>query len=339
MISRETSSEIDDHAAQWAARVDRSPLSSEEQRNLEIWLAGDSRRVGAYAMARAALVRVDAARALGADYDPEQFIAGAAQNDNGAGWLSRRRLLGMSASVLAVAGAGLVGMNLLGGRRYSTTTGGMLRVSLEDGSIVNLNTESTLEVRFDGQQRTVFLRAGEALFEVARDRARPFVVMAGETGVRAVGTSFTVRREADKRVAVVVSEGEVEVTQRGIDVPAVRLTENMMAQADPEAVVPIETSTIDQGAVARRLFWREGKIGFSDTTLGEASAEFARYSDIRIVIPETQVAEQRVTGLFTATDPAGFADAAAASLGLKVQHSGNIIRILAQTSAMHPRDL
>lgn len=298
---------------------------------MEDWLAGDSRRIGAYAMARAALVRVDAARALGADYDPRQFIDTVAENDNNGGWLTRRRLLGMSAGAIAVAGAGVVGMSLLGSKRYSTTTGGMLRVALGDGSIVNINTASTLDVRFDGQQRTVILRAGEALFDVAHDKQRPFVVMAGDTGVRAVGTSFTVRREADKRVAVVVSEGEVEVTQRGVDVAPVRLTENMMAQANPEAAIPIEARTIDQRAVERRLFWREGKIGFSDATLDEASAEFARYSDVRIVIPDTQVAEQRVTGLFTATDPAGFADAAAASLGLKVRHSGNIIRITAST--------
>lgn len=338
MPNRETSAEIEEQAARWAARLDRAPLTDEEQAALDAWLAGDTRRVGAYAMARAALARVDVARALGAGYDPDHFLSQAAlaplsdediAEDRAHSGITRRRMLRMTASAVAAAGIGAVGLDLLlRGHRYSTATGEMLRVALDDGSIVNLNTASSIEVQFSEGQRTVVLRSGEALFDVAKDKARPFVVVAGKTNVRAVGTSFTVRRDDDVRVDVVVNEGIVEVAQANAKAPPVRLTENMQAKADPHAAVPIAAAEIDPDAVQRQLFWREGKIGFSDATLGEAAAEFARYSDEHILIPDARIAEQRITGLFIATDPRGFARAAASSLGLDVREQGNSISIV-----------
>jgi len=348
MSNRETSAEIEKKAALWAARLDHAPLTTEDEAALNAWLAGDTRRVGAYAMARAALARVDVARALGTGYDPEQFLALAdaemlpemlpemldADEEEQAApshGITRRRMLMMSASTVAAAGIGAVGLHrFLTGHRYSTETGEMLRVALDDGSIVNLNTASAIEVQFTEGQRTVVLRSGEALFDVAKDQARPFVVVAGGTNVRAVGTSFTVRREAETLVDVVVNEGIVEVTQQhNPSAPVVRLTENMQAKADIKATVPIAAVEVDAETVRRQLFWREGKIGFSDASLAEAASEFARYSHEQIVIPDTRVGEQRITGLFTATDPRGFAKAAALSLGLEVKETGNVITIVA----------
>jgi transmembrane sensor len=340
MSNRETSAEIEEQAALWAARLDHAPLTIEDEAALNAWLSGDSRRLGAYAMARAALARVDVARALGTGYDPDQFLALAnaepldaddEEQDAPSRGMTRRRMLMVSASAVAAAGIGAVGLHrFLSGHRYSTATGEMLRVALDDGSIVNLNTASSIEVQFTEGQRTVLLRSGEALFDVAKDKARPFVVMAGGTNVRAVGTSFTVRREAETLVDVVVNEGIVEVTQQqNPSAPVVRLTENMQAKADTSATVSIAATEVDAETVRRQLFWREGKIGFSDASLAEAAGEFARYSNEQIVIPDSRVGEQRITGLFTATDPRGFAKAAALSLGLEVKETGNLITIVA----------
>ncbi|MCG8696066.1 MAG: FecR domain-containing protein, partial [Minwuiales bacterium] len=87
-------------------------------------------------------------------------------------------------------------------------------IELEDGSTIALGAASSLSVNYSGKRRTVVLEAGEALFEVAKDPNRPFVVLAGNGTITAVGTAFNVRRDAD-RVVVTVTEGEVEVVQQG----------------------------------------------------------------------------------------------------------------------------
>lgn len=326
MRSQEASGEIEERATQWAARLDRAPLTEEEQAGLDAWLAGDSRRIGAYALARATFIRADAARALETGYNPDNFIERESQpeQDNR---FTRRRLIGGGAAAIAASALGIVGINIARRERYVTSRGEMLRVALGDKSIVNLNTASTLDVQFTPRQRTVLLQTGEALFDVAKDAERPFRVIAGATDVRAVGTSFTVRRETDDIVLIVVNEGIVEVSHSGGTAQPVRLTQNMSARVDARAPMPIAVASIDPANVRRNLFWREGKIGFSDATLSDAAAEFARYSNIAIVIPDPEVARQRITGMFTATDPAGFAEAAASSLGLAVYRSGETISL------------
>jgi transmembrane sensor len=347
MPRRETSDEIDDQAALWAARVDNAPLDPAEEAELQAWIAADTRRLGAYARARATLVRVDVARALGPGYDPDRFLttddigndstAAARYNrieedEEDAPGISRRRMLWLSGTAAAAAavGVGAIGYDRLArGHYYETGLGEMRRIALADGSVVNLNTASALYVRFDGARRAVFLDAGEAQFEVAKDAARPFIVNAGSTSVQAIGTAFSVRREPDAKVSVVVSEGVVEVARAGNGAKPVMLARNMRAHADAHPDVPIASDTVDPELVQRQLYWREGKIAFTDATLADAAAEFARYNAERIVIPDPQVADKRISGLFVATDPAGFADAIAAIFGLAARRDGNAITITA----------
>ncbi len=281
-------------------------------------------------MARATLARVEVARALGAGYAPDAFLGDDAgvvpEAEDAVAPMSRRRMLWLSGSAVAAAAVGAVGIGLWGrGERYATRRGEMLRIALPDGSIVNLNTASSIDVRFSEAQRTIVLEGGEVLFDVAKDAKRPFVVLAGRTRVQAIGTEFTVRHERRAPVNIIVSEGVVEVTQADAAVQPVRLSQNMQAKADPDAVSPIEAVDVTPDAVARQLFWREGKIGFSDATLAAAAAEFARYNDGEIVIPDPEVAQQRVTGLFVATDPKGFAEAVATSFGLQARVDGDRI--------------
>lgn len=301
-----------------------------EEAQLQAWLDGDSRRLGSFARIQATLVRVDAARALGTRYDPEQFLdgQGAGAVATGRPDVSRRRVLWLSGAAAASVVAAGAGFAVLGrGRRYETGVGEMRRIALSDGSVVNLNTASAIEVRFDQQRRTVWLDGGEVLFEVAKDAERPFVVLAGDTRVVAVGTAFTVRRDGGAPVNVVVREGVVEVGRNDLNLAPVRLTQNMQAKVGAQSQAPITASTIEADAVERGLFWREGKIGFSDATLASAAAEFARYNEVPIVIADPRIASEKITGLFVATDPRGFARAVATSLDLQVRLEPNAIVI------------
>ncbi len=313
--TRDSSADIDAAAAAWAARVDRGPLSDEDQSALEAWAGADPRRAGAYAKALAVSVRLDRARGLGTDFAPSRHPVAQA--------VDRRRLLATGGILAAAAVVGAVGYgaNSLRGR-VTTAKGDIRRAPLADGSAVTLNTDTAIRSAFSDKIRRVDLLRGEALFDVAKDPARPFVVVAGDVRVRAVGTSFTVRNHADGQVGVIVREGVVEVW-RGSNGNPVRMTAAHAVQvANAGAVHP---ATVGSAAVERALAWRQGQIDLDGLTLGQAAAEFARYSDRRIVIDDPRVASLKMTGLFSASDPDGFARAAALSLGLTATpHPGGV---------------
>lgn len=353
MQNRETSSEIDDAAAAWAARVDRAPLSPEDEARLAAWIAGDPRRLGAYAKARAVLVRTDRAGALGPDFNPDAFVpadtaAMRSDTDIVPAAVTRRRLLGVggaavAASLLAAVGVGTV---LLRNRAaLATERGEIRRVPLEDGSIVTLNTATRLALSFDAAQREVQLIEGEALFEVAHQPGRPFFVQAGDMRVRAIGTAFSVRRMADERVKVLVSEGQVEVMRASSRTDAadagprpvaspprpVRVSANMQALASPQ-VAAIATAPVAPDELERDLAWREGRIAFNGVTLAEAAAEFARYSDTRILIDDPVLARRTVTGLFAANNPLGFARALVLGMDLEAETGDGFVRLRPRAS-------
>ncbi len=277
----------------------------------------DPRRAGAYAKALAVSAHLDRARGLGTDFAPAAHPAAKAAD--------RRRLLtagGMLAAASVVGAVGYGALSLKG--RVTTAKGDIRRAPLADGSAVTLNTDTTIRASFDGRMRRVDLLRGEALFDVAKDPARPFVVVAGDVRVRAVGTSFTVRTHADGEVGVIVREGVVEVW-RGAGSKPVRLSaEHAVQVAVTGALTP---TTIGSAAVDRAMAWRQGQIDLDGLTLGQAATEFARYSDRRVVIDDPAVASLKMTGLFSASDPDGFAKAAALSLGLTATPQADGVRL------------
>lgn len=314
---------IDAQAADWAARVDNGPLSAEEQSALDAWLAGDSRRLGAYAKARAVFAHVQRAKALGPDYDAAAF---AAQPVNAPAMPNRRQLwMGGAAAAAAVALTAGVGLQARG-QPFRTKRGEVRLVPLPDGSSMTLNTASRATIDFSATERRVRLIAGEALFDVAKDTARPFLVEASGMHVRAVGTSFVVRCLPDKPVEVLVREGVVEVKREAAAVAApVRLVANTRAVAAGDSA--LEASAVTPAEVSRELVWREGLLAFEDMPLNEAVAEFARYSDTRILIEDSSVGRETVTGLYMANNPAGFAEAVADALDLQSEVTAREVRL------------
>ncbi len=313
------SDDIDTRAAMWAASVDRGELSDEEKAALEAWLSQDRRHLGAYARARAVFAHFDRARALGTSFDYREFSASAPSNRT-----ARRRW--MAAALIAGVAVLVGGILWRVPSAISTAQGEVRLVPLVDGSAVTLNTESKLAVEFSKVERHVELLAGEALFNVAKDRARPFIVRAGNTRVRAVGTSFSVRKISDDNVKVLVREGVVEVTEsEGAHVTSVQVSaaSQLIAQTrDTGSAVPVPPAQID-----RELAWQQGMISLDGRTLREAAEEFARYSPTRIIIEDPSLANRTVTGLFSANNPIGFAHAVQSSLGITVTIDGDTIRL------------
>lgn len=323
MTERQTGNPIDKLAADWVARCDRGPLSQAEQQRLDAWLEADPRHRGAFARASVLFTRFDQARALGANYDPKRY---AARNPGPRNPHRRRFLRWAGAGAAASLAAGMAGMAILGTqpKRYATRLGEVLRVLLDDGSSVTLNSETLLEVDFSSTRRLLRLVNGEALFEVAHDAMRPFVVRAARASIVATGTRFSVQL-ASAAVEVLVSEGSVELEAGLASLAPVALGANMMATAAPD--LDISTQRLPPVEIRRRLAWRQGMLSFDGDTLADAAAQFARYSHKHIIIHDPQIAQRRVVGRYSANDPAGFARSVALSMNLHVRQDGNRILI------------
>ncbi len=309
--------EIDARAAEWVAREDAGPLSAAESQALQAWLAADSRHLGAYARMRAIMLRCD--RVYRGEAPAAGNVVARPPSFWRHGWA--RRIPAMAAAVVLAAALSLYFVDQRMGV-HTTKLGEIARVALDDGSVVTMNTDSRIRVRFDGERRGIELLRGEAMFDVAKDAKRPFVVSAGDAQVVAVGTSFRVRR-TPVAVNVLVREGVVKVSE---------------GQAEPirllpgdKALLPRRTpptvQSVDESQVNRELAWRDGMIAFSGETMEEVAREFARYSAIRIRIADPDAAALRVVGLFSATDPIGFSRAAAQSMDLDVAQDDDEIVI------------
>lgn len=325
-MTRQTAQEIDQDAANWAAMVDRG-LSAGEQRELDAWLAEDSRHVGAFAIMRATSLQTERAVALGRQFEPRDFARTRVPGP------SRRLLLTGGGLAAACAAVGVVAWPFLRGDRYRTRKGEVRQLALRDGSAVTLNTDSLLDVRFTRHRRELRLLRGEALFDVAHDKTKPFVVVAGTTEAIAVGTSFTVRHLPGEAVQVLVREGVVAVRREdSLGAPAQRLVANMRAISTTTTVsaattAPVSVTEISTPELHRALAWRGGQLAFEGETLAAAAEAFTRYSDTRIIVEDPQLAREEIAGLYQATDPVGFAQSVAVSIGARAQVSEGEVRI------------
>jgi transmembrane sensor len=193
-----------------------------------------------------------------------------------------------------------------------------------------LNTATETRVLFSESEREVLLSRGEAHFEVAKDRARPFVVRSGNLTVTAVGTAFSVRLEG-ARIDVTVTEGVVELAQTDTAFAAADGTPRRVS-ANQRAIVtaarPVVVQSIGQEEAERSLAWRTGMVAFNGESLAEAVEQVNRHNRRHIVIDDPRLAGRPVVGMFRANDVDAFARAAAAAMGAQNIEEGDVIRLV-----------
>lgn len=314
--------EIDNQAADWAVRRDLREQSAEEEAEFEAWLAADSRHLGAYGRAEAVLCRLERLNRAASESSENEGPAGRI-------WNRRHAMMagGAAASLLAIFGIAFRFGNNAQQEMFATEIGQMKEIVLKDGSIVSLNTDTRIQVQFTKDIRNIRILNGEALFDVAKNKSRPFIVTAGDTQVRAVGTSFSVSMLPQRPVEVWVKEGVVELHRSDAASP---MRKSIRAKANIKAVAPagapIVTVPVAEEKLARNLAWQSGRIALDDQSLEDAAKEFSRYSEVRITV-DPAISSKTVTGLFASNDPIGFAKAAAGVLKLQWEVRDNEVRI------------
>ncbi|WP_339865460.1 FecR family protein [Paremcibacter congregatus] len=182
-----------------------------------------------------------------------------------------------------------------------TAVGERSTVTLADGSVIDLNTDTLLRTHLTPERRLVILAQGQAVFEVAKDPQRPFIVLAGDQRITAVGTQFEVRTDA-KGTAVTLLEGKVLIDEVRIDlniakekpkVPVVELTPGNRYIASVS-----NTPVVEKADLKKVTSWREGRVDFKNEILKDVVVEINRYSTHKVQVSDPTLMELRVSGSF-----------------------------------------
>lgn len=318
--------QIDDEAAAWTWRLDGGALSAAERADFESWLRRDSRHRRAldeFSKTWRSLDRLS-------EIKREEKIATLARATRR--WTGRGHSPGLWVAAATLCLAVIGGVWWLGpGPRsavLSTAVGQERTVTLADGSVVALNTNTRLEVQFSGARRIIYLLKGEAHFHDVHERSRPFYVLAGNARIQAIGTQFEVRLRADRQVDVLVNQGLVEVrTEVGRPSGAPQIQSLSAGQRLAIEGGHLRVTSVSPRRVADDLSWRYGALVFDNETLARATAEVARYTRAQIVL-RPGVGQLRISGRFRTNDVPGFFKALALALPVRVrQIRPNLITI------------
>ncbi len=323
---------LEAEAAAWIARLDRGTQSEADLAAFRAWRALSPLHRQA----------ADQMMALWSDLDelshlPHILEAKIATRDRRTlGQLPRGWVAGLAAASVIVAGvAAITGLQLLPRTEvYDTAVGGQRTINLDDGSSIQLNTNSKVEVRYSPRARDLRLLKGEAYFEVAPNKQRPFSVYAHQDVVSAVGTAFVVRLTGDQ-VEVTVTKGKVEVAamshpppsaplDRIAALPRKTLTMVSASQGSTELAVVekarlVEHLDLAPPEVSRKLAWRQGMLVFNGDDLASVVADVSRYTDVQIEIADPALKSLKIGGYFKVGEVDPMLEALDSSFGVHVE--------------------
>ena len=292
-----------ENAAYWLVRLQADDLDEHEYEKFKTWLTSNEENTTEFAAVTHLWNGMD-------DIESADRIEHLAFATNERKWeqpSSRRRIgtgmvAGLALLCLLPIGFTLLSRDSSQPLTYSTATGESRTVLLEDGSVVHLNTRTTLRWQFDEGIRRVDLMVGEALFDVTPEADRPFVVHAGAGMIRVLGTRFNVHRKNGSDVVVTVLEGRVEVADVDVHISEPNwqrsLTANQAVQYRDAGLASEVTETV----AAESVSWRDGVMIIEDRTLVEIVAELNRYSERRIVILDPSLSDVRAGGIVSVRD-------------------------------------
>jgi transmembrane sensor len=316
---RTTPTAIEEAAGAWFARRRSGAMTPAESKALDAWLADDDRHAAAFEAIERSWGDIEDLRRA-----PEILALRERARGRRSGLtravVSRAAVACLALAVIGAGGYGLKASGLIDRRRfsdqsYATRVGEKTAVTLPDGSVVTLNTDTVLRTRASRDKRLVYLDRGQAFFRVAKDAEHPFEVHAAGRVVTAVGTAFDVRVDRG-RFEVTLVEGKVRVAapvrsavaaKPGATAPAVRTTE-MLAGDQLVALTDREWS-LARTDVVDETSWVVGRLKFQGQPLGEVAAEFNRYSPRKLVIEDPALAARPISGTFKSDDQDAFVEA------------------------------
>ena len=294
-------------AGAWLARLGAGEPSADEGLAFDAWLAAAPQNRAAYARALALLHEFDAhAAAVAAHLGPAR--APGARRPAARRAPARRSRLGWWVGAGGAALAAGLALAVLppvlspsADHSYATGKGQHQRITLADGSVVDLDAETRLRVSFRGAERRIALAEGQAIFDVVHDPAHPFVVQAGDRLVRDVGTQFDVRKRGGE-LTVTVARGQVEVSRGaaggGAAAGEVLLGPGERLEIDPAG--PAQLSVVDP---QETFSWRSGRLVYRARPLAEVVADLNRQFVEQTTIADPELGRLPITGVIVLDNP------------------------------------
>lgn len=349
-------SEIELAAGEWVARAHDPDFSAADRRRLELWLGENPRHREAYEafdalwgdldlaldkLEPAAGTRLGKASGLGAVSSGWRGTGGR----GGARAQASARRTGFgpaTATAAALAAAAFVAIYVArpdGGETlaipravYETAMGEHENVRLDDGSVIELNAATRLEVAYSTDERRVTILEGAALFDVAHNPVRPFIVTTPRGDIIVRGTSFVVDiREDEVRTTVIRGVVEAEARSGGwnpLQSPAraiVRANEEAAFVAlgsGARAGARVEVAALAPEITSRRLAWRDSMAAFDGETLAQAAAEITRQTGVTFEFADPALERERVGGFISVEDETDFVELLNASLQIDAEYLG-----------------
>ncbi|MEQ9110472.1 MAG: FecR domain-containing protein [Rhodospirillaceae bacterium] len=324
---------LEAEASAWIVRLDKGALSAEDERAFDAWRSTSAEHQAA----------LDGMSGLWRTLDGLSDLQDRSNTTLNPTWLERAgfelrhrvvaSLASVAAAVLLVV---FVGPFTFSDPHYMqahrTVVGTQKTVTLPDGSVLLLNTNSHVDVEYSDQKRDVYLHKGEVHFTVAKDKERPFSVYADERVVTATGTAFAVMRR-ETGIEVTVTEGDVKLyfspeadaNPATLEQASIRSTVANLTAG--EKVIFAETleqvEVIPEPELNRKLAWRQGVLAFAGEPLSDVIAEVSRYTEIDIIIEDPALNELRFGGFFKVGNIEALFDALEQSFGVDVKRDPN----------------
>lgn len=321
---------IIDEAAEWFILMDGSDSTDKDQENFALWLNESSFHRREFAEVsglwdEAALYGAELDSSSGAVYSfsntqkpkkyPTQKIIF---------WQDWRKIAALlfvgvmiTGSVSFILSRPDTMVEVASAQNFETRKGESRRFSLEDGSFVELNTDSHVEVDFSTRQRKITLVKGEVFFEVAKDKFKPFIVTVDNTQVKAIGTQFNIHKRLEK-IEVTVLEGKVRVSNHGKSGSYTSQLNWVRDLSAGEQVIaytgPSENNLAAKNMVympeklnlSAVLSWRNNKLIFDNRELIDVIEDFNRYNDQTMVLVDIDLQKLKISGTFNPNDPESF---------------------------------
>lgn len=310
--------EIESQAALWVMRADENGLSAAQKSEFQAWLNSGEQHREAYARLAALWGGLDILEELN-DHAATDSHQRPQKPAIAARWAGLKALAGtlfatpkFITAAASIALVGILGLTYqlinssaqLHQGTYTTALGERKTIQLPDGSAVQLNTNSQIDVSYSKTQRKIVLKYGEGYFDVAPNKQKPFAVYAGNGIVTAVGTAFSVFLR-DEKIDVMVEEGTVALsstrtlTEQGTTpqpaalLGTVSAGQNVIFEETVERVDLIAPDTVQ-----RKLSWREGRLAFAGEPLSAVVDSISRYTDISIDIEDSDLRQLPIAGSF-----------------------------------------
>lgn len=340
-------SDIEEEAAVWLIKLDSDgPFSNAQLTEIREWLQRSPAHREALERASVLWERMDVLSRLAVPLAEMETPRTGVQRGRDIFSKSASRAIGAAAVVVVAIFAWLLSQTgpevpLIANGKYTTRVGEVVSLTLVDGSVAQLNTNTQLEVRYRNDQRMIRLLRGEAHFDVSHNPRVPFLVYAGSGAIRAVGTAFGVRL-MDDDVAVTVTAGRVDLesldtgladgsalspeeagkrSHGAVRVGSLTAGQKTLMSNHRKQVDVVQTLTTRQ--LAMQLSWREGLLMFAGEPLEKVVAEINRYTDLAVVIVDPQIKAVRIGGQFKIGESDALLEVLQASFGIAVKRVGD----------------